>query len=397
MKSKGIEINKNDYEKYRIPITPSNWLPKAKKQFIWSELEKRHPCFSDNFYYFMKNKLSKKGIISDVYVIEKSKLGIYRNNNKQGKVLVEGQKIPVNNDWRVILIGVILGFIIFSIFIFIINTNKEKVNQDFINENNIIAENNGRIKDFSYFDKALVKTIFSTVIEGEGAITNFNWKLVNSGEFISGTIENLYPEKLENAIPVVDIKSTKYRGKKPFFDFSMANQFVLQSSDNAKKNLTVEERKKIRDFLISENILIIEEIINPYTIILDFPIAKEILNKNYESRVLLKFEKLLADENIYITGMRFGTDDKKLDGFITLEISLSDSDLYMNNCMAAISNNLEVFYKDLNLEQKKQRENIFINDIKRKNTIVGEVNYKSGKKIIFYKTPEGKICKQEVL
>ena len=60
-------IRKRDFEKYEIVIPFTSIFGKRKSRFLSSELEKLHPCFSDEYAFdsFLK-KLSSKGIFSDV-------------------------------------------------------------------------------------------------------------------------------------------------------------------------------------------------------------------------------------------------------------------------------------------------------------------------------------------
>ena len=64
-----------DYEKYQL-VLPYRFLFGRKRQrFIYSELEKMHPCFSGEFCFDSNmRKVSKKGFVSDVMVIIKINL-----------------------------------------------------------------------------------------------------------------------------------------------------------------------------------------------------------------------------------------------------------------------------------------------------------------------------------
>ena len=84
MNKNNVEIKNNvfikraDYEKYQL-VLPYRFLFGRKKQrFIYSELEKMHPCFSDEFCFDSTIKgFSKKGALSDVMVIHKYTLAEY--------------------------------------------------------------------------------------------------------------------------------------------------------------------------------------------------------------------------------------------------------------------------------------------------------------------------------
>ena len=73
-------IKKNDFEKYELEIPFISMAGKKHRQFVCSELEKRHPCFSDEFAFdSVVKRISRKGLSEDVYVVNKYKLAEYEN------------------------------------------------------------------------------------------------------------------------------------------------------------------------------------------------------------------------------------------------------------------------------------------------------------------------------
>ena len=68
-------ILQKDYEKYELILPYKAALGRARQRFIYSELEKMHPCFSDEFCVDSSfKKFTKMGISSDVIVMHKFKL-----------------------------------------------------------------------------------------------------------------------------------------------------------------------------------------------------------------------------------------------------------------------------------------------------------------------------------
>ncbi len=77
------EIKKKDLEKYEVIIPFFDIAGKRKKQFLSSELEKLHPCFSDEFAFDSGfKKISKKGMLADVLVVNKYKLAEYEQRRR---------------------------------------------------------------------------------------------------------------------------------------------------------------------------------------------------------------------------------------------------------------------------------------------------------------------------
>ena len=92
-------ISEKDYERYKIFVPLKTFVYGRQKKYISSELEKLHPCFSDDYCFDSKFKVSKKGLYANVVVMEKLRLGEYKaeypradltcQEKDQGKIFVE--------------------------------------------------------------------------------------------------------------------------------------------------------------------------------------------------------------------------------------------------------------------------------------------------------------------
>ena len=75
MNQKDNVLRKKDFEEYEVILPFSSMFGKRKKQFICSELEKMHPCFSDEFTFDNDLKgLRRNGLFEKIFVIRKNKL-----------------------------------------------------------------------------------------------------------------------------------------------------------------------------------------------------------------------------------------------------------------------------------------------------------------------------------
>ena len=95
-------LRKEDFDRYIIPLPLSKIAGKSRKKYLFSELEKRHPCFSNEFCFDSKLILGKKGFLSDVIVMNKMKLAGY--DRKNGLMLekggVTGRKRCFVPEWK---------------------------------------------------------------------------------------------------------------------------------------------------------------------------------------------------------------------------------------------------------------------------------------------------------
>ena len=105
-------LRKDDFEKYEIVLPFSAVLGKRRKKYLYSELEKMHPCFSDEFCFDTAvRKIGKKGISTDVLVMSKRKLAEYEGKrNFSGTGFFAGKqkhRFFVNEKMRFIFLSLI--------------------------------------------------------------------------------------------------------------------------------------------------------------------------------------------------------------------------------------------------------------------------------------------------
>ncbi len=76
-------IQKKDFESYEIILPFSAIAGKRRKQYLCSELEKMHPCFSDEFAFDSAvKKISRKGLCAEVVVMNKYRLAEYEDKRR---------------------------------------------------------------------------------------------------------------------------------------------------------------------------------------------------------------------------------------------------------------------------------------------------------------------------
>lgn len=383
-----IEVNKNDYERYFIPVSPINLLPKTKEKFIYGELEKRHPCFSDDFYYFIRDKISKKGIVADVVVMEKTKLGSYKNKCGNGNILINGKKLRKSDNKKNVFVFIVFILAFVAIFFFgliLKHVQTQNILKTYeLSENESIDEKKNY--NYSYYDKDLLNNIFQIVKEKNGKIRTLKWKTTAGGEYISGRIDNLYPEIFESVVGGTKIECIKYFDYKPFFDFSLTNIFEVPLYSDSVNSVSILNRDKVRKCLLENNVHIIEENLNPYKIIFNLPF----IESNDKENILIKIYESLNEIKVYISEINISSNKD----FLRIELIFTSQEPYKNKSLEYFSRNLSLFYDEQKIISKITNTTQDLSGTV--NNIVGEVNYKSGKKIIFYKDLDGKIKQKEV-
>ena len=82
-------ILKKDYECYSLRVPWKLSFGRRRKNFLFGELEKMHPCFSNECRFDSRLKLSKSGIKTDVVVMSGLKLAEYKARFPGKKLYLE--------------------------------------------------------------------------------------------------------------------------------------------------------------------------------------------------------------------------------------------------------------------------------------------------------------------
>lgn len=394
-------ILKDEYEKYKIPLSFAQLFPKQKKKYIWGELEKRHPCFSDDYCYFTKLKFSRKGFYSDIFVVDKSKL------TKTGKKVF----IDDNNKINFFLTGnseIIFISLVFLIFIVLILTclnysKKSRENNNIVcklEQKSVKNEKNSFVnKKYKDFDNSVVEKYLKIVSDNSGQINKFIWNVNYNGEIFSSEVKSVYPEKLETYFTNCSISPIVYNEKTPLLNFKVSNAFQVTRGEIQNRSESFSKAKElIRSFLLFNKINLIGEESNPYRIKFNLGIDKFNLEK-YKI-ILIQLEKLFKSENLIPIEIQISQlQSSNTFALLSFNISFSQDINLENDVFSIIGKNFNLFVGNQNLRipSKKITNQTLTKDSKENpNKIIGVVNYKSGKKILFYKTPQGKIIKEEV-
>ncbi len=116
------QIECSDFERYYFPIPLRMIFGRKQSRFVYSELEKRHPCFSEDYNFDVHVKLQKNKLISDVDVIKNQKLLELKRENISGLfgIKFEGCKHKRFAKLNILPIAFILFFLIFISSLFLL-------------------------------------------------------------------------------------------------------------------------------------------------------------------------------------------------------------------------------------------------------------------------------------
>lgn len=412
-------IRRQDCERYEILIPFSVIARKRKKQFLSSELEKMHPCFSDEFIFDSCLKsIKKRGVNEQVFVMNKYKLaeyegkrrfpgaGFYIENHENQKKHCTGHLLFLNIKWKLTFLSM-LSFLLVSAAGIISGIYAEKKNKKLLEaESNKMLAAAGTATNTSAFvstetlpeGERLLQLpeellFFDSVYKADGKISRFKWKIEGYNQSFEAYVKNVFPEELgvfagdtviyEKGIPQMNIHfSKRLQINEP------VSQILSSGLGNADFN------KAVRNILLDYSAVLKEESAPPYHIAFICKTDSE-LEKLFESlsEIITENKRCLSSFEIWQSG------------FDELSLELSIENLSFEGFdLGLISRNLKLFIEDRK-ELKPSTKSVSVsvsdfvfestpdlgtsrNDVQKK---LGEIKKTENERVVFYLNPEGKM------
>lgn len=383
-------ILRKDYDFYTIHLPFFIFLKRQKNQFINAQLEKLHPCYSDEFCFKSNLKFDKKGFKTDVIVINKFLLAEYKNRFPNKKLFLEGLRKTYQN-YEIKKNYFFLGIVVLILFgmSFLLKTKIEKKSVE------IDVPKMEENQHFEIESKDYLNDFFYLILKNNGKIQNFNYSQKKSSKNISTQIYYVYPEIFDNFCENSQISTVTYENKIPFLSFNFSQKKSIQPKEinsNFEKSL-----KNLREILFLENCNLISE--------KDFLFIFKISSKAETFKILEKIHQLLEKSDICISKFDFQIENDencKIELKIEKDFSFKDG---LNLSLIVQNKNLFNFSQKKSIQKNhssSKTENLkkitISKTTENKNAKkLGEISKKDGTKIIFYKTQQGKIIKEEFL
>ena len=393
-----VLIKKSDYEKYRI-ILPYRFLfGKRRQNYLSAELEKLHPCFSDEFCFdpdFIG--LTRKGLSADVMVMHKYKLAEYENRHPLtgSGFLAENcdrHRYFVDRKYKVLvlILSLLLVFLGVGLVSWVIRAGeKEKMN---ISQEREVASKEGNSvlgeKETPVFEESnlLASDFFEAIKASGGSIASIYFHTDGFSESLEASVEGVYPEKLgglyEKNLAGGNTLQTVYEKGSPSLNLSV--QRKVTGSNPVSVVTGASERvdlcREVRTALAECNAVLKRESFIPYKIIFTtveaeklFTGLAEIFNQHKKSVSSVK----LDEQN----------------GALEAEICVEESAYF--GCgidLKLIAENASLFIKGKkNSEIHTARAAVKKSQMDAGYKKIGEIKNPDGKIISFYKSSEGKI------
>ena len=407
-------IQKRDFERYEVVIPFSHLAGKRRKQFLCSELEKMHPCFSDEFAFDSTiKKISRKGILQDVFVMNKYKLAEYeRNRSVAGSGFLletdkQGRRLFVGKKWK-LLVGVILFCLIIGLitaFFFLLSGEPKITN--LVSEDNTMLDSKFHVNENTSaksletvssgndeFNLTLEKDFFSVVSVSKGKIFHFDWSLDQSKNVLvrkmNALVKGVYPEQLpELSKPVVN--KVIYEDGIPKMTVSFTETFSYDgiSEEESKSGSNSDFNKNFRKLLQEHNAILKEENAPPYHI----EFVCDDITEQEKNTLIEKLADLISEDNRYISSISI---NQVSNNQLRFGISIEPGNGEMTGFdLGLISHQMNLFLTAVKKpESKRDKSEITVNgEVNKKKNYqkIGEIKKNDGNLYVFYKNEDGKI------
>ena len=379
MKTNILNCPVNDYDFYTIPIPVKALLHRKKNLYISSQLEKLHPCFSDECSFDSHLNFGKKGLNADVVVMQKYKVAEYKAMHKRLTVR-ERKHIQFFADNKKIKI---LGFFVAVVFLLVGFSGVFFRNKNQVAEQTEIQSEPLPAQTLAASQKLFAPELLLQIVKLKGTVSDFTWNYDGFNESSSVLINGIYPEQLEEFSSILKFSSVSFENFCPGFSTSFSNK-VLQNTNFEKQNLT-DNKNTLRQILLQNDILILEEVVKPFGI-------KFMIPQN-QTQSLIAILEYLKTHDICITTIKINSTGNHLKTELVFSEAIykTPEDLY--DC---IINNIEVFLIEQKSEESKSAKSGDSGAQKSEGQLVkvGQIIKPDGSVVTYYKNENGKIMKR---
>ena len=428
-KNRKCVVKNSDYETYWIPIPFGSFLGKQKNKFLYGELEKRHPCFSDDYLFCSKTFLKNRKLESKVFVMDKMKLAEYKLQYPKGQFVSEDKrKIPLfyqSQHGKKIGILILFAILIISFFQMVKNKKLHTLENNLIVDTVIEAEEEKITlpDNFNFILNDECECLFEIINCNKSAIKSFCWEYSNFYERFDVSVNSVFPEVVLDSLPESKISNVNYYENKPSFNLTYEKKNVIEGFENENQKENNEIIQNVRNLLLENKCTLIEETLNPRVLRFNLTVKQKdfmhFQKENlfirlghflYKEKIMLELfsfncKKIEENAILFDVAIRFG------DYKIGESVQFIQEDENSKNICEFIGKNIEPFfieiisdtpkskktnYKDLggksNFLEKREKLN---NPVVVKDRI-GEIKNKDGSITIFYKSKENKILKEVI-
>ncbi len=376
----------NDYDFYTIPFPLRQLGRKKRYAYLYKELEKRHPCFSDDSCFDSKLRLEKKGLMADVVVMQKYTLADYKSNGR--KICISERKgscfFKNKGALKIYSFLFLAFFLIFLLTGFFLHPKKSEP------QSLGTAVSEAILKEKIILPLEEIKNLLAGINKLEGRVDSFFWKADGFNQQTILSLEGIFPEELQplfSQTAPADIKysSLSFASAIPQMTIELNQRIRLPPAMETVKDKK-DDRALVRNWLLKEGVEVLEESLAPPS--LKFQLSSQ---KN-EIFFLEKMLDFFIKEEMAFSSLLIKKENQNL--YMELNFASYDYDPD-RELLKALKENALIFFREKNMPVKKETLSSFDKSVKQEGnqemSLIGKIIYPDGKSYEFYKNKEGKI------
>lgn len=384
MKTNALICTPDDYDFYTIPLSVKTLLHKQKNHFISSQLEKLHPCFSDNCSFDSHLKLERSGLKAQVVVMQKCTLAEFKSQKKR-IFIEECRHIQFFTGNQKKLWAAFISVVIFLVAFTAVSIHQKKLKNEKqnsgIQEIQQIAQPEPLI-DQPFFSPALL----NHVTQSGGQVLNFSWSYDGCNESASCYIKGLFPEQIPRTDQIT-FSSVTFEQSVP--EFAVNYSAVVRQTQVLSEYKQADYKPELRALLLQNDLVPAEETITPFGIKLLVPPEK--------CSVIEDFLDFLKYNTLSLAAIKLNLDNS----IIKMEFIFSDFSFpNENELFTSVINILNAFALEQEKEQDQDKLQLQappqsqLQRQSRQLIKLGQIKKPDGSVAVFYKDENGKIIKR---
>lgn len=370
----------SDYDEYLIKM-PLSKLFLGRTQYVFSELEKRHPCFSDSFEVDIHTRIKNKKIFASVAVIEKENLLKYRRNNNLVLCNKEGKVIFKDRNYFILLLCLLFIFAI----LFLLKIKPQEIEP----EVQTVQETVFKEADCVSWDYCFTE-VLNKIEKTSGKISRFSWKIENQTEIFTASFKGVHPLEINmESFSGVIVSPVEYENNIPSFSLNVRKKIENWNSVVLTENLNVQYRKILDSIKNNGGKILSDSLKNNNSIVLikfnldDLEKVEKIMDPiRKESFVsCLEINPVQEGFNVYMEIISEGFNGLLEKDFLKQVADKAGSFERLKQNEKTETGKSE----NLKIEKDELKK---INETRKK---IGEIVYGNGTRSIYYKNERGKL------
>lgn len=402
-------LRKYDYEKYEVQLPFSAAFGKRRKRFLCSELEKMHPCFSDEFTFDSVFKgINHKGINEDVFVINKMKLAEYeakrrfegsgfsveQSENSENPANTEKRcfchrqyRLFMNFKWKLTIWTCLACLLVGSTGVvcgaLVSRENMRSSENSGMPEAAVEETKSKKPEKPAKLENPIETAFFENISSAKGKIASFDWKLQGFSKTMNAFVKGVYPEMLFAAAG----KNVVYENGVPQMKIS-CEQTIKGSVVKDQKTEPFMANQILRELISDAGGVLLEENISPYHIEFSCRINPE-TEKMFE-----KLESIIREQEMAVSQLSINQNGNgELRTGLSLErIPFSEEGFDLK----LLAENLQLF--SVESGRKSAKKTSTASEVLKKEQPrpesrqkLGEIKRPDNSLVVFYKNSEGKM------